>query len=195
MQPQSPRTTITKYCLFCQESFEADIREHNRGNAKFCCRSHASKYNSIQYWSKKNKPNVQCSYCNVPFYKNNSKQKRSKSGLFFCCREHKDFAQRIDGIKEIHPAHYKYGKSVNYRKRALKKLPNQCLKCGYDRFTQALVVHHIDKDRSNNDFRIECFKQFFGKTQCRHLSGFKIFNQDRGIFDQFLENYQSFFTS
>lgn len=35
--------TITKICTFCNESFEADVREHNRGNAKYCSLSCCAK--------------------------------------------------------------------------------------------------------------------------------------------------------
>lgn len=45
---------------------------------------------------------VKCSYCNNNFYSKKSRLKKSKSGLYFCCREHKDLAQRIEhGFKNI----------------------------------------------------------------------------------------------
>ena len=52
------------------------------------------------------------------------------------------------------PSHYgtasgKYG----YRKLALRELPNKCNRCGYNKFIQALVVHHLDHDRNNNELK------------------------------------------
>ena len=61
----------------------------------------------------------------------------SKSGIYFCCREHKDLAQRIDfGLKEIQPNHY--GNAVeninNYRKNAFR-----------------YYSHNIDENRNHNE--------------------------------------------
>ena len=60
------------------------------------------------------KPNVECAKCGKEFYKNESKKKNSKSGLFFCTRTCKDSAQTIGngGIKKIMPPHY--GNGNNY---------------------------------------------------------------------------------
>ncbi len=142
---------ITKDCLFCQQPFEADKREHNRGKAKYCSLSHAMKDIATKR-SAKIEPNVQCAYCDKWFYKNKSHQMNSKSGLFFCCRIHKDAAQRIGGIVEIMPPHYGTGNGVHdYRLRALAYYPNKCNRCSYDRFVEALMVHHVDHTRSNNE--------------------------------------------
>lgn len=141
---------IIKKCLYCQQPFKANLREHKRGYAKYCCISHASKDTALKYYKKKNQPNCVCAYCSKPFYKSKSKQSKSRSGLFFCCREHKNLAQRIGGIREIMPAHYGTSFPIDYRSTALRELPNKCNRCGYSRFTEALMVHHKDCDRSNN---------------------------------------------
>lgn len=87
---------------------------------------------------------VNCAHCGVLFSKVPSKT--TKSGLHFCCREHKDAAQSY--MPDIQPDHY--GKGNNYRVKALKELPNECRYCGYNN-VDALEVHHIDKNRDNND--------------------------------------------
>ena len=134
-------------CETCSKEFFAELKYIARGHAKFCSRSCASK----QPRESKNL-NVECSFCNKQFHKSPSKIKQSKSGLFFCCRSHKDAAQRLGGIEEIQPPHYgtSNGKA-GYRRAALNHYPSQCNRCGYDKFAQALVVHHIDHDRDNND--------------------------------------------
>jgi ribosomal protein S27E len=35
---------------------------------------------------------VTCAFCGIKFLKPNSKLANSRSGLYFCCREHKDAA-------------------------------------------------------------------------------------------------------
>lgn len=135
-------------CHYCNKTFMAQIRYLNNGEAKYCSRSCASSsYNKTRA---KPKPNVKCAWCDKQFYKTASRIKASKSGLFFCCREHKDLAQRIDGIKAIHPDHYTDGRFV-YRNKAFNNKEPKCEKCGYSRHKECMQVHHIDHDRENND--------------------------------------------
>ncbi len=140
---------ITKECPQCNKKFDALIKEHRRGNAKFCSRSCGSKFNNRL----KQIPNTTCSYCNKSFYRKASKKNTGKSGLLFCCREHKDLAQRIkSGFPEIQPSHYGDGtRSCKYRDLAFKNLPHQCNTCGWNNYIEVLLVHHIDHNRSNNN--------------------------------------------
>lgn len=94
-----------------------------------------------------------CDYCGKEFYRTKSKESNSKSGLHFCCREHKDLAQRLDSGKEfdcMRPNHY--GQGVNYRSLALDRQDHKCAICNYDGDgdISLLDVHHIDSDRNNN---------------------------------------------
>jgi hypothetical protein len=139
---------MIKNCLFCNQPFDAKPSELKRNYAKFCSLSCSSKYFGKQKRLSKI-PNVICSYCNKSFYKNNSKMKGSKSNLYFCCRQHKDLAQRIGGIKEIQPSHYG-DELAHYRSKALANYPHYCVRCGYDKNISALVVHHKDRNRVNN---------------------------------------------
>jgi len=91
---------------------------------------------------------VECAYCGKKFHKPPNKQKLSRSGLYFCCREHKDLAQRIGGIKAIQPDHYRNG--VHYTVQAFRHLANKCNRCGYDEEVRILNVHHRDYNRDNN---------------------------------------------
>ena len=141
---------IEKTCLNCDNTFKTTLTEHKRGNGKYCSRSCTANY----YQKTKPKPvsNVKCAFCNKEFYKNISKINNSKSGLHFCCRDHKDRAQRLGGIKEIQPSHYGTANGkYNYRKRAMEQYGEQCQNCHYNEYVQILQVHHIDKNRDNND--------------------------------------------
>lgn len=94
----------------------------------------------------KDRVTLTCAHCSCTFTRPKSKLKNSKSGLYFCSREHKDLAQSY--IKAIQPSHYGNGE-YNYRNKALRELNNACARCGYSNVL-ALEVHHKDRDRSNN---------------------------------------------
>lgn len=103
----------------------------------------------------KNQIEVECAYCGKKFFKSPSKINNSKSGLHFCCREHKDLAQRIDSgdkFDSIRPSHYGNINNIKteYRAYALKYYGEKCSVCGFDEDAALIEVHHIDEDRSNN---------------------------------------------
>jgi hypothetical protein len=133
--------TTNRLCEYCHQLFKASLKEVNRGNGRFCSISCSNRFRK-----RDPVPNVKCAQCKKPFYLNRSKQRNSKSGLFFCCRQHKDQAQRIGGIKAIQPNHYGTG----YRALAWSKLPNKCNRCNYNKYKKILQVHHIDHNHKNN---------------------------------------------
>ena len=145
--------TITQICQNCKNFFQALSKEVKRGNGKYCskiCSNEGVKKKQILRNSLKNKPNVECCYCKKMFYKNSSKQSRSRSGLYFCCREHKDLAQTLQfGLKEIQPTHFGTGES-NYREIAFRIKPKICELCNYSKHPEILEVHHKDRNRENN---------------------------------------------
>src|SRR5208282_827246 len=95
--------TIERICEWCKKPFGALAREINRGNAKFCSRSCGYKG---KRQPPKRSPWLKCATCGKDFQTPISRIRRSKSGFHFCSRACKDIAQRLDGIKEIHPAHF-----------------------------------------------------------------------------------------
>lgn len=92
---------------------------------------------------------LKCDHCGNEFLRSKSSLNNSKSGKYFCSRECKDSAQKY--MIEIQPEHYGTvtGKTV-YREKALKYLPNCCNRCGFS-VLAALQVHHIDRNRDNNN--------------------------------------------
>lgn len=94
---------------------------------------------------------VQCSHCGKDVEKQVSKLRGSKSGLYFCNRECKEAAQKYNVL--IQPEHYGTGidNPRYYRKKAFEYYPHECQLCGYKENKAALVVHHVDHDRSNDD--------------------------------------------
>lgn len=105
--------------------------------------------------SRSNAKEYTCAQCNKVFMRNESRAKISKSGYMFCSRKCKDTAQRIGGIKEIHPRHYlqSNGKS-SYQTYAKREHGNKCMVCGnagiWNDKPLTLDVHHIDGNRDNN---------------------------------------------
>lgn len=136
---------ITKQCLQCNSDFKADIYGIKRGFSKFCSLKCATKFNGNL--RPNSEPNVTCAHCQKKFYKNASKLKLSKSGLHFCCREHKDSAQSV--LRELYPSHH-HALKTSYRKIAFLTYPKICQRCNYSN-ELATVVHHKDRNRNNND--------------------------------------------
>lgn len=140
-------------CDFCKTPYDANSkylkRREGTKQGRFCSRSCAGKFIHpvIEF-----KPNVSCAYCGIDFYKTAYRKKRSKSGLYFCCRSHKDHAQRIGGIEAIMPPHYGTGNGLyRYRKLAFDNLDNSCAVCGWDQYPAVLEVNHKDLNRNNNE--------------------------------------------
>ena len=139
-------TTLERICLECKRPFQAQVKHINYyGDVKYCSRLCSRK---MQRQKKLRVPNVVCAYCQKEFWVRPQRIKDSKSGLLFCCREHKDVASRLGGIKAIQPPHYGKAEIFDYRIKALRHYPPICNRCGYDKF---VVVHHKDHDRKNND--------------------------------------------
>ena len=83
-------------CLICNNHFN----KRSNKDVKYCSKD-------CYYKSRQSKTLVKCAACEKEFYKKPSSLKQSRSGLFFCTRDCKDKSQRIGGIEEIMPDHYK----------------------------------------------------------------------------------------
>lgn len=142
--PRKVISMITQICETCNQNFQAESRELNRGNARFCSlKCSANRQRSAPT------PNCTCSTCGADLYRSPSRLRASKSGHQFCNRACKEMAQRIGGIKEIQPPHY--GTVFNdYRVIAKRNLKHECFNCGYDRHIEVLEVHHLNMDHSDN---------------------------------------------
>lgn len=142
-------SVIKVRCLIHGIEFETKYENIKRDNRKhhicpICKKEDLKKVST--------KIKCECAYCHKIFFREPSKLNNSKSGLVFCCREHKDLAQQIDSgnqFDNIRPSHYHNGE--NYRQRAFRKYQPECSVCGWDEDIDVLEVHHIDENRQNND--------------------------------------------
>ena len=92
-----------------------------------------------------------CHTCGKDFERSKERLKRSKSGLYFCCRNCKDWAQTLEaGCSEIQPNHFGSTKKANCH-NLLKEQDTKCCDCGEDR-KYLLAVHHKDSNPLNNEF-------------------------------------------
>lgn len=138
-----------KFCEYCEREFL--IRKDWFNETFFC-----SKY--CDSLSKRKEIVVKCAWCDKDVIKKEGKLKNSKHGLYFCDRICKENAQRIGGIDEIQPHHYKDGSS-SYSDRALKHYGYKCIDCNLS-ISGMLNVHHIDGNRKNGEIdnlEVVCF--------------------------------------
>lgn len=152
---------VQLFCSYgeCDREFSRDKNEVAKniraGTSIFCSISCSSRHRGERD-RKRKVPNVKCALpsCQKLFYKNEPQQKCSKTGLFFCCRAHKDVAQSFKGgVTAIQPPRYSTMlESNNYRAKAFTYYPHCCANpdCGYSERVEILQVHHLDRDRTNN---------------------------------------------
>ena len=143
-------THIPQTCTQCKQIFQALIKDVKRGRAKFCNLQCFGKYRTENVVPKE--PNVECAWCKKAFRKPPFKQTLSKSGLFFCTRRCKDTAQGLNGLKELHLPHYGNASPDRYyRRKAFSVKPKICERCTYQENEAAIIVHHKDRNRMNDD--------------------------------------------
>jgi endogenous inhibitor of DNA gyrase (YacG/DUF329 family) len=133
------RIGVKLICPICNKQYISRIDKQ----LKFCSRK-------CYGYSNQKRVLLVCSYCRKEFYRTLSKLKNAKHEIFFCCRQCKDIGQKT--IKEIQPAHYGTAdKTKKYREKFIKQNRLICTRCGYKEFTCSVQIHHIDKDRNNDN--------------------------------------------
>ena len=136
------RTRIYNFyvCDCCGKEYRKQKRQAEGSPREHYC-SQTCFYDS----SGQDRIELECAHCKKLFTRAKSKLKNSKHKKYFCCRDHKDQAQKY--MKEIQPDHYGTGKE--YRNKALSYYGSVCSICGFDNIL-AIEVHHKDRDRNNN---------------------------------------------
>lgn len=141
---------VTLHCIIHNIDFEVSGDAAARTPIRCNCPECAKEKQEQRY--EDNRTEVKCAYCGKQFVKANSKLVSSKSGLYFCCREHKDLAQKMvsgEDFSKIRPAHYGTVGITNYRTRAFEAYSHKCAICGWDEDEDILQVHHINENRKD----------------------------------------------
>ncbi len=128
-------------CTYCKEPYKKQKSHAEGAKQEFYC-------SSTCYNNHVTKLTLVCAHCSKEFTRNRAEvNKRVKNkDIHFCSRECKDLA--VHYMDAIRPAHY--GTSEEYRAIAFRYLKHICNRCNYSDI-RALEVHHIDRNRHNND--------------------------------------------
>ena len=129
-------------CVHCSNDFYAKPSALKKGNGKFCslgCHAEA----------KRTGKEVLCGICAKMMYRQGKDLRRSKSGKYFCSKSCQTSWRNKLYVGKRH-RNFTTGES-SYR-QALERtgMPKQCGVCDTED-ARVLAVHHIDKDRSNNN--------------------------------------------
>lgn len=129
-------------CKVCKKEFYAKPSHLKRGWSNCCsikCRTQRQKIGEF----------VNCEICGKGIWKTPKDFKKSKSGKFFCSKSCQTKWRNVQYSGENH-ALWQGGEYV-YRDLMLNSNNKQiCNKCG-EKDLRVLVVHHLDKNRKNND--------------------------------------------
>lgn len=142
-----PRVRIR--CVECGDSFEV---APGRARYRKCCSSSCGSRRARAAKRKVPRVELTCAFCGEVFLRRKSQLRKSRHGVYFCCKEHKAQGQRLGGVEKIHPPHYGSGRSsiATMKAREIVKAPGVCGRCGWKRYPDTLQVHHKDRDRDNN---------------------------------------------
>ncbi len=129
-------------CVLCKKEFSAKPFWIKKGYGKYCS-------TVCQYEGRKKGEDRTCETCGKISYKQQKAIKNSKSGKFFCGKSCQTKWRNGEFAGILH-ANYKNG-NTTYRNLLLKNSKiKSCMLCDKDDL-RILAVHHIDKNRSNND--------------------------------------------
>jgi len=173
--------TIVKNCEYCNTEFDAPLREHNRGNGRFCslkCSSSKIRSNSRSL----KKHNSICVECNNSFYRQPSHKNKAKvTGLQFCSKICKDKAHRIGG--SIQPKHY-----GNYNPTHHEK---QCEMCGnnFSTIKPKGRFCSVDCARNNKSKKARQFRSAFKNYRADCSFNFSIRDYPNEFDSKLIEKY------
>jgi hypothetical protein len=139
------REAVKTRCTNCGYQFLKAKRFFKEHGNNYCSHNCSSIHRRVRV-------KVNCDLCGKIFERAKSKAK-SKSGHLFCSRICKDSAQKLGSrFENMLPPHYGNASGrYTYRIKALNHYGHKCGICSYDEYPEILQVHHIDRNRNNND--------------------------------------------
>lgn len=149
---ENSKSILTLKCLIHNLLFKTSYQNINRSNRPhFVCPLCQVDNKNKKYIE--NRVQLECAYCGKTFTRPQSKLK-AKSNLYFCCREHKDLAQKLvsgEKFNILRPEHYGQETVGTYRRIAYDNYEHKCAICGWNEDIEILETHHIDENRENNN--------------------------------------------
>ena len=121
--------TVEKNCLICNSLFH--VIKHRETTAKYC--SNKCYHKSMVG---KGRTKYNCFHCHIEFFAPKSTNRK------FCSRACVNKASK----ETFKPVFSTVRKMMLARNMILK-----CVRCGFDEIKQILGVHHIDRNRKNNE--------------------------------------------
>lgn len=130
------------YCQICNKKFYVKPSHQRLGWGKYCsikCRNKSQLKGKL----------ISCLICGKKVYKSPAKMRHSKSGNYFCSKSCQTQWRNSYFIEEKHPNWL--GGSESYREIMKRRNVKQiCTLCKFED-ERALVVHHLDHNRDNNN--------------------------------------------
>lgn len=135
---------MVKQCLVCGKDFKTKLFFVKRGEGKYCSKE-------CHHKGLKKGKEVLCAMCGIETYKSPKAILRSKSKKYFCGRSCQTKWRNTEFIGSKH-ANWQEGRYAYRSVLGRHKVPQICCLCKIRDF-RVLAVHHIDKDRTNNDVK------------------------------------------
>jgi len=130
-------------CKICSNEFYAKPNWIKKGHGKYCSKK-------CQHESQKNGKIIKCFTCDKQAYRPGSDIKKSKSKKYFCGKSCQAIWRNTILNSGLNHSNWKGGERA-YRNILIRtKMPQICKKCATND-TRILIVHHLDKDRKNNN--------------------------------------------
>lgn len=131
------------FCKFCKKEFYIKPSWLLKGHGKYCSRR-------CCYQGERGGKEVECFICKISTYKSPQQLRRSKSGKYFCSKSCQTVWRNTIVFIGPRPTNWKDGEHT-YRGIMLRsRVPQICKRCGLND-KRVLAVHHIDKNRKNNE--------------------------------------------
>ena len=144
-------------CKLCKKEFYAKPSLLKKGWGKFCS-------SNCQYKAQKKGGFVACNICKKKIWRAPHELEHSKSGKFFCSKS----CQTLWRNKEFRgPRHHNWkgGEHILHKSLLIENgIKPICKLCNY-KDERVLAVHHLDKNRKNNNVKNLIFLCF----NCHHL--------------------------
>jgi len=129
-------------CKICFKELYVKPSHQKRGYGKYCSKK-------CQFEGQRKGKYVVCEICGTKTWRAPRALKLSQSNKFFCCKSCQTIWRNKRYIGPLH-ANWQGGESTYKRIMKESKIKPKCKNCGITD-KRVLVIHHIDKNRKNND--------------------------------------------